>query len=82
MNAATAYQKADNLAQQVGFFYAAAVGHGINSNEEFSILVEWNDAIEEAIAAALAVRDFIADKDYCAMQDECNVFLDLWREAA
>lgn len=78
-NTAAIYKKADDLAQQVTFFYAAAVGRGINTNEEFSLLVEWHDAIEAAIAAALSVRDFRSDKEYCAMQDECNMWLDYWQ---
>lgn len=80
-NTAAIYKKAADLAQEVGFFYAAAVGRGINTNEEFCLLVEWLDAIEAAIAVALAVRDFISDKEYCAMQDECNMWLDYWRES-
>lgn len=82
MNAADAYTKADNLANEVTNFYAAAVGRGINTNEEFCLLVEWRDAIDAAIAAALSVRDFRSDKEYCAMLDECNMWLDHWQEAS
>ena len=63
----------------VTFFYAASVGKGIRATEEFCLLVEWSDAIEAAIWAALSARDHRSDAEYCAMQDECNRYLDMWR---
>ncbi len=74
-----AYQAADKAANEVTNFYAASVGRGINSMEEFSLLVEWSDAIAAAINFALSHRDFASDKDFCAMQDECNSYLDMWQ---
>lgn len=72
-----AYQKAEKFAAEVGFFWAAAVGNGLNCLEEFSLLVEWHDAIEEAKALALSLRDWVAVDEFDAMQEECEMWLSL-----
>ncbi|QOT75079.1 hypothetical protein [Cupriavidus basilensis] len=77
--AIAAYSKARNLANEVTTFFCRAVGRPINTLEEFSLLTEWLDAIESAIRAAISIRDFASDKEFCAMQDECNMWLDHWQ---
>lgn len=75
-------EQADKIAEDVTMFYCAAVGRGINSNEEFSLLVEWHDAIEAAIGAALSIRSWIDVEYLDKMKDECNMWLDHWKAAA
>lgn len=80
--AAAIITKAHNIAAEITAFYAASVGRVINTNEEFSILVEWHDAIEAATAAALSVRSWVDVSDMDKMADECAMWLDHWKEAA
>ena len=75
---AYAYKSADDLAQQVTQFFAAAVGKGIDRNAEFCVLTQWLDAIDAAINAARAACDRIADDHFCAMRVECSMWLDHW----
>ena len=72
-----AYHKAEKFAAEVTAFWAAAVGNGINYLEEFSLLVEWHDAIEEAKALALSLRDWVAVDEFDAMQEQCEMWLSL-----
>jgi hypothetical protein len=72
-----AIAKAAQAAQNYTNFLAASVGRGINTLEEFSILVEWSEAIDAAIALCLDRRDFAGDAEFCMMKDECNMYLDL-----
>lgn len=72
-----AYQRAEKLAAEVTSFWAAAVGNGLNCLEEFSLLVEWHDAIEEAKALALSLRDWVAVDEFDAMQEECEMWLSI-----
>jgi len=72
-----AYHKAEKFSAEVGFFWASAVGKGINCLEEFSLLVEWHESIEEAKALALSLRDWVAVDDFDAMQEECEMWLSL-----
>lgn len=74
--------KARALAAELTNFYAAAVGRELNTNEEFSILVDWYDAIEAATSAALSIRSWVDVDDLDRMKDECKFWLDYWREAA
>lgn len=80
-NISAAYTLADTLAGEVTNFFAASVGKTIDSLEEFCLLTQWLDAIEAAIAAALSIRDFIGDRDFCAMHDECSMWLAHWATA-
>jgi hypothetical protein len=81
-NAAKIIAKAQSMADAVTVFYCSSVGRPINSNEEFSILVEWSDSIEAATAAALSVRSWMDVSDMDKMADECAMWLDHWKEAA
>jgi hypothetical protein len=72
-----AYHKAEKFAAEVTLFWASAVGKGINRLEEFSLLVEWHEAIEEAKKLALSLRDWVAVDDFDAMQEECEMWLSL-----
>lgn len=76
MNAAAAYNKAETIGNQMVAFWASYAGRTINKMEEFSMLVEWHDAINAAIEAALAVRDWKSDEELCAMRAECEMWLD------
>ena len=80
-NIIAAYNLADNLENEVTNFFCASVGKTINSLEEFCLLTQWLDAIEAAIVAALSIRDFIGDRDFCKMHDECNMWLANWAAA-
>jgi hypothetical protein len=82
MKMANVYEKAINLSQQVEFFFAAAVGRDYNKLEEFSLLVEWDDAAKAAQAAALAARDWKDVAFFDAMVDECAVYLEIYAEEA
>lgn len=82
MTNAAAITKAHNIAAEVTAFYAASVGCGINTNEEFSLLVEWHDAIKAGTAAAIALRSWVDVSDMDKMADECAMWLDYWKEAA
>lgn len=72
---AAIYNKADSLAEQVTTFWCSAAGRTINKLEEFSLLVEWHDAIEAAQAAALNLRDWVGVTQFDAMHDECKMWL-------
>ncbi len=82
MNAAELIKKAHALAAELTSFYCAAVGRELNTNEEFSILVEWHEAIEAATSAALSIRSWVDVDDLDRMKDECNFWLDYWQQAA
>jgi len=72
-----AYHKAEKFAAEVTAFWAASVGNGLNRLEEFSLLVEWHEAIEEAKALALSLRDWVAVDDFDVMQEECEMWLSI-----
>jgi hypothetical protein len=72
-----AYQKAEKFAAEVTSFWASAVGKCINSLEEFSLLVEWHEAIKAAQALAVSRRDWVAVDEFDAMQEECEMWLSL-----
>lgn len=74
--------KAHNIAAELTAFYAASVGRVFNTNEEFSILLDWHDAIEAATAAALSIRSWGDVSDMDKMADECAMWLDYWHERA
>lgn len=76
MNAATAYSKAETLGNELVAFWASCAGRTINKMEEFSLLVEWHDAIGAAIETALSLRDWKSDDEFCAMRAECEMWLD------
>ena len=71
------YSKADSLANEVTSFWASSVGNGLNCLEEFSLLVEWHEAIEAAQALAVSLRDWVAVDQFDAMLSECEVWLSL-----
>lgn len=75
-----AIAKAEQAAKNYTNFLAASVGAPINAVEEFSVLVEWSDAIDAAIAVCLAARDWVGDEYFCKMKDECNMWLDHSRQ--
>lgn len=75
-DAAAIISKAHNFAEQLTHFYAKSVGKTINTNEEFSILVEWHDSIQAATVAALSIRSWVDVSDMDKMSDECNMWLD------
>jgi hypothetical protein len=77
-NLATLTAAARIAGEAVTTFYCKSVGRGLDSNIEFSLLVNWNDAIEAAQAAALSARSWLDVSDMDAMQDECNLYLDIW----
>jgi hypothetical protein len=81
-NAAATIAQAHAAAAAVTHFFCASVGRALNTNEEFSILVEWHDAIEAATAAALSIRSWVDVADMDKMADECAMWLDHWKEAA
>ena len=74
--------KAHALAGELTNFYADRVGREFDTTEEFCILVEWNDAINAAMSAALSIRSWMDVEDLDKMLDECNMWLDYWQEAA
>jgi hypothetical protein len=74
-------QQAHTAADAVTTFFCASVGAPINSNEEFSILVDWHDAIQAAKAHALKLRSWVDVADMDKMEDECNMWLDHWKES-
>lgn len=82
LTVATLTAAARTAAEAVTDLYCASVGRGLDSNIEFCLLVEWSLAIEAAQAAALAARSWPDVDDMDAMQDECNLWLDHWRESA
>lgn len=71
------YSKADSLATEVTSLWSSAVGRGINYLEEFSLLVEWHEAIKAAQELALSLRDWIAVDQFDAMLSECEMWLSL-----
>lgn len=71
-----ASQNANRLANEVTFFWAAAAGRELNNLEEFSLLVEWYDAVIFAQAQALEARSWVDVKDFDTMLDECNMWLE------
>lgn len=74
--------KADDMASEVSAFFASMVGRTSNShNEEFAILVQWSDAIDDAVGAALAIRNWVSVDRLDNMRDECNMWLDHWHES-
>ena len=73
---AATYNQADNLAAEVTTFWAAAVGCTINTMEQFSLLVEWHDAIKAAQNLALTLRDWVGVDGFDAMLAECEMWLD------
>lgn len=75
-------EKAHKAADAVTTFFCSSAGKPVNSNEEFSILVEWLDAIQAAKAHALKIRSWMDVADLDKMEDECNMWLDHWRETA
>lgn len=79
--AAASFKKAEDLAVEVTTFYAKSVGRGIDALAEFSLLVDWLDACNAAIFAAISIRDDRDDAHFCAMRSECNTYLDLWHAA-
>ena len=80
-NAIELINKADNMAAEVSAFFAAMVGRANNQNEEFAILVQWSDAIDAAIGAALQLRNWVAVDRIDQMRDECNMWLDHYHES-
>jgi hypothetical protein len=82
MNAIELIKKAHALAAELTSFYCAAVGRELNTNEEFSILVDWHEAINAALDAALSIRSWWDVEELDRMKDECNFWLDYWQEAA
>ena len=70
------YSKADALATEVTTFWASSVGGTINKLSEFSLLVEWHDAVSAALDKALTMRDWVSVDHYDKMMDECNMWLD------
>jgi len=80
-NAIELINKADNMAGEVSAFFAAMVGRANNQNEEFAILVQWSDAIDAAIGAALQLRNWVAVDRIDQMRDECNMWLDHYHES-
>ena len=73
---AATYNKAETLAETVTTFWANSVGKNINSLEQFSLLVEWHFAIEEAQNMALKLRDWVGLSLFDAMLNECEMWLD------
>lgn len=71
----SALNKADELNSQVTNYFCAQIAKGINKLEEFSLLVEWRDAIEAAQAVCLAARDWIGLDAMDKMLDECDFWL-------
>lgn len=80
--AAAIISKAHAAAAELSDFYCRSVGHIIDTNEEFCILVEWHDAIQAATAAALSIRSWLDVSDMDKMADECAMWLDYWRSVA
>jgi hypothetical protein len=74
--------KAEALAADVTTFYAKSVGKPLNWFADFSILVEWSEAIAAALAEALALRDWLGVDHFDAMREECTSYLDLNAAAA
>ena len=74
--------KADNMASEVSAFFASMIGRTNNNpNEEFAILVQWSDSIDDGIAAALSLRNWVSVDRLDKMRDECNMWLDHWHES-
>jgi hypothetical protein len=66
---------AHKLADQLTQFYVKSVGKAVNTIEEFSILVDWHDAIEAATVAALSIRSLGDVSDMERMSNECEMWL-------
>lgn len=79
MAQASIIESAHIAADALTVFYCSSAGKPINSNEEFSILVEWSDAIDAAKAHALDMRSWKDVEDMDKMRDECDMWLDHWR---
>lgn len=73
-----AIKNAYTAATRITDFWSAQVGRALNPLEDFSMLVEWSDAIDAGIAAALSVRSWLDLRDLDAMRDECDMWLDHW----
>lgn len=71
----SALTKADQLNSEVTSYFCAQVVKGINKLEEFSLLVEWRDAIVAAQNVCLAARDWIGLDSMDKMLDECDFWL-------
>ena len=82
MNTANLIQKAHDAAEAVTIYYCSAAGKPINTTEEFSVLVEWHDAIQAAKSYALQIRSWVDVSDLEKMHDECNMWLDHCMEVA
>lgn len=72
--------KADAVEAEVTMFFASMVGRTNNANEEFALLVQWSDAIDEALGAALMLRSWVTVDRLDKMRDECNMWLDHWHQ--
>jgi hypothetical protein len=75
----TLTKKAKTLANDLGVFYAQSVGRNVLNFQlqEFSMLVEWQEAIKAAQAAALKARSWGDVEDMDKLLDECEMWLDV-----
>jgi hypothetical protein len=73
---AATYNTAETLADTVTTFWANSVGKNINTLEQFSLLVEWHDAIKQAQNLAITLRDWVGVGIFDSMLSECELWLD------
>ena len=72
--------EAEIFANKLGNFYFTSVGKNLNYEKEFSMLIEWESIIEQAIKQVKKQRIRWAVKQMLGYRQECAIFMEANKE--